>query len=66
MVGQKRKSSDNGSQKKRQAISFVTKVAIIKKIDAGKYHVSFARFFHMPPSTVNTIYKQKDRILQHV
>ena len=64
MVGQKRKSTnDSGSQKKRQAISFEMMVAIIRKIDAGEKHVNVARFFQMPPSTVNTIHKQKDRIL---
>ena len=63
MVGQKRKSTnDSGSQKKRQAISFEM-MAIIRKIDAGEKHVNVARFFQMPPSTVNTIHKQKDRIL---
>ena len=38
----------------------------IKKIDAGEKHVSVARFFQMPPSTDNRIYKQKDRISEYV
>ena len=67
MVDQKRRStSDSCSPKKRQAISFETKVAIIRKIDAGEKHANVARFFLMSPSTVNTIYKQKDCILEHV
>ena len=66
MVGHKHKStSDSGSQKKQQAISFETKVAIIRKIDAGEKHVNVACFFQKSPLTVN-IYKQKDHILEHV
>ena len=51
---------------KRSGKPSETKVAIINKIDAGKKHVSVARFFQVPPSNVNTIYKQKDSILEHV
>ncbi|XP_068234250.1 putative CENPB DNA-binding domain-containing protein 1 [Palaemon carinicauda] len=67
MVGEKRKaSSETGSAKKRQAISFETKVAIIKKLGTGKKMVSVARAYNLNRSTVGTIYKQKDRIMEHV
>uniref|UniRef100_A0A3Q1CCE3 HTH CENPB-type domain-containing protein n=1 Tax=Amphiprion ocellaris TaxID=80972 RepID=A0A3Q1CCE3_AMPOC len=55
-----------GSVKKRQAISFEMKVAIIKKLDAGEKMVSVARAYNMNRSTIGTIYKQKDRIMEHV
>ncbi|XP_068235465.1 putative CENPB DNA-binding domain-containing protein 1 [Palaemon carinicauda] len=64
MVGEKRKaSSESGSAKKRQAISFETKVAIIKKLDTGEKMVSVARAYNLNRSTVGTIYKQKDHII---
>ena len=67
MVGEKRKGdSDSGSAKKRQAISFETKVAIIKKLDAGEKMVNVARSYNMNRSTIGTIYKQKDCIMEHV
>ncbi|XP_068229516.1 tigger transposable element-derived protein 1-like [Palaemon carinicauda] len=67
MVGEKRKaSSESGSAKKRQAISFETKVAIIKKLDTGEKMVSVARAYNLNRLTVGTIYKQKDRIMEHV
>ncbi|XP_068246736.1 tigger transposable element-derived protein 1-like [Palaemon carinicauda] len=67
MVGEKRKaSSESGSAKKRQAISFETKVAIIKKLDSGEKMVNVARAYNLNRSTVGTIYKQKDRIMEHV
>ncbi|XP_068247804.1 tigger transposable element-derived protein 1-like [Palaemon carinicauda] len=67
MVGEKRKaSSESGSAKKRQAISFETKVGIIKKLDTGEKMVSVARAYNLNRSTVGTIYKQKDRIMEHV
>ena len=67
MVGEKRKaSSESGNVKKRQAISIETKVAIIKKLDAGEKMVNVARRYNMNRSTIGTIYKQKDRIMEHV
>ena len=58
-------SDTNGSAKKRQAISMETKVAIIKKLDNGKKIVNVARTFNMNRFTVGTIYKSKDRIMEH-
>ena len=67
MVGEKWKaSSDSRSVKKRQAISFEKKVAIITKLDAGERMVSVARAYNMNRSTIGTIYKQKDCIMEHV
>ncbi|XP_067945124.1 tigger transposable element-derived protein 1-like [Watersipora subatra] len=67
MVGEKQKaSSESGSAKKRQAISFETKVSIIKKLDAGKKMVSIAWAYNLNRLTVGTIYKQKDHIMEHV
>ena len=67
MVGEKRKgSSESGNVKKRQAISFEMKVAIIKKLDAGEKMVNVARAYNMNRSTIGTIYKQKDHIMEHV
>ena len=67
MVGKKQKAfSESGNVKKRQAISFETKVAIIKKLDAGEKMVNVARTYNMNRWTIGTIYKQKDRIMEHV
>ncbi|XP_067932973.1 tigger transposable element-derived protein 1-like [Watersipora subatra] len=67
MVGEKRKaSSESDSAKKRQAISFERKVSIIKQLDAGEKMVSVARAYNLNRSTVGTIYKQKDCIMEHV
>ncbi|XP_067944941.1 tigger transposable element-derived protein 1-like [Watersipora subatra] len=67
MVGEKRKaSSESDSAKKRQTISFETKVSIIKKLDAGEKMVSVAQVYNLNRSTVGTIYKQKDRIMERV
>ena len=64
----KRKASggSGGSVKKRQAISMETKVAIIKKIDSGEKTMNVACLFNMSSSTICTVYKNKERIKQHV
>ena len=41
-------------------------MAIIKKHDGGEKMVNVARTFMMNRSTVGTIYKSKDRIMEHV
>ena len=67
MDSKKRQASDtSGNVKKRQAISLETKVTIIKKLDSGEKMVNVARTFNMNRSTVGTIYKSKDRIMEHV
>ena len=65
MVSEKRKTmNEGGNVKKRQAISFETKVAIIKKLDAGEKMVNVTRAYNMIRSTIGTIYKQKDCIME--
>ena len=66
MVGEKRKaSSESGNVKKRQAISFETKVAIIKKLDAGEKMVNMAWTYNMNRSMIGTIYKQNFSSFTH-
>ena len=43
-----------------------TKVTIIKKLDSGEKIVNVARTFNMNCSNVGTIYKSKNRIMEHV
>ena len=43
-----------------------TKVAILKKLDSGEMTANVARAYGMNRSTVGTIYKQKDHIMEHV
>ena len=59
-------SDTSGSAKKRQAISIETKVTIIKKFDSGEKMVNVARTFNINCSTIGTIYKSKDCIMEHV
>ncbi|KAI6646210.1 hypothetical protein LOD99_9352 [Oopsacas minuta] len=67
MDSKKRKASDaSGNAKKRHAISMETKVAIIKKLDSGEKMVNVARAYSMNRSTIGTIYKCKDRVMEHV
>ena len=62
----KASSSDSGIGKKRQAIPFETKIAIIKRADDGDKKADIAREYKLSRSTVSTICQQKDRILNHV
>ncbi|KAI6658166.1 Tigger transposable element-derived protein 1-like isoform X2 [Oopsacas minuta] len=67
MDSKKRKASDaSGNAKKRHAISMETKVAIIIKLDSGEKMVNVARAYNMDRSTISTIYKCKDRVMEHV
>ncbi|XP_068226552.1 tigger transposable element-derived protein 1-like [Palaemon carinicauda] len=59
-------SGDSGSVKKRQAISMEIKVAIMKKLDRGEKMANVAGAYKLNRSTVGTIYKSKDRIMEHV
>ena len=66
MVGEKRKaSSESGNVKKRQAISFETKVAIIKKLNAGEKMVNMAWTYNMNRLMIGTIYKQNFSSFTH-
>ena len=67
MVGEKQKaSSESRNVKKQQDISFETKVAIIKKLDAGEKMVNVAQMHYMNHLMIGTVYKQKDYIMEHV
>ncbi|KAG9474251.1 hypothetical protein GDO78_004520 [Eleutherodactylus coqui] len=65
MSGAKRKGSgDAGISKKRQAITMQTK-ADIKRVERGEIS-DVARSYQMNRSTIGTILKSKDRIMEHV
>ena len=68
MSGIKRKSSGDeaGSAKKRQAITMETKVNIIKRVERGEKMADVARSYQMNRSTIGTILKNKDKIMEHV
>lgn len=51
---------------KRQTILMETKVVIIKGLDGRQKMVNVARCYKMNRSTIGTIYKNKDRIMEHV
>ncbi|XP_066457664.1 tigger transposable element-derived protein 1-like [Eleutherodactylus coqui] len=67
MSGAKRKGSDDARiSKKRQAITMQTKVDIIKRVERGEKMSDVARLYQMNHSTIGTILKSKDRIMEHV
>lgn len=65
MAGEKRKASEDSgnssSGKKRQAITMKTKVAIIKRHDAGEKMVNVTRSYKMNCS-FRTIYNKDDAV----
>ncbi|XP_043291812.1 tigger transposable element-derived protein 1-like isoform X1 [Cervus canadensis] len=68
MSGSKRKSSGDvaGTAKKRHAITMETKVKIIERVERGEKMTDVARSFNLNRSTIGTIVKNKDKILEHV
>ena len=67
MDSKKRKASDtSGSARKQRAVSMVTKVAIIKNLDNGEKMVNVARTFNINCSTIGTIYKSEEHIMELV
>nr|XP_057927184.1 uncharacterized protein LOC131128399 isoform X3 [Doryrhamphus excisus] len=64
--GKNKPSGDRDRARKRQAISMETKVAIIRKLDRGEKVANVARSYNMNHSTIWTIYKNKDRIMEHI
>ena len=68
MSGSKRKSSGDvaGTAKKRHAITMETKVKIIERVERGEKMTDVARSFNLNRSTIGTIIKNKDKILEHV
>ncbi|XP_044275311.1 tigger transposable element-derived protein 1-like [Varanus komodoensis] len=55
-----------GSAKKRQAITMETKVKIIERVERGEKMIDVARSYNMNRSTISTILKNKDKIMEHV
>jgi transposase-like protein len=67
-MSEKRKSGEivESASKKRRTITMETKVEIIKRSEKGEKMVDIARTCGMSPSTIGTIVRDKDRIMQHV
>ncbi|XP_077137820.1 putative CENPB DNA-binding domain-containing protein 1 [Ranitomeya variabilis] len=60
-------SSDTSSEsKKRKAITMEVKVDILRRSDKGETPTEIGRSLGLSRSTVATIIKDKDRILEHV
>ena len=68
MYGSKRRSNGDvaGTAKKRQAIMMETKVKIIERVERGEKMVEVVCSHNMDRSTMGTILKNKDRIMEHV
>ncbi|XP_069824074.1 tigger transposable element-derived protein 1-like [Dendropsophus ebraccatus] len=59
-------SFDASASKKRKAITMEVKLDIIKRYDKGERATDIGRSLGLSRSTVATIIKNKDRILEHV
>ncbi|XP_069815138.1 tigger transposable element-derived protein 1-like [Dendropsophus ebraccatus] len=59
-------SADASASKKRKAITMEVKLDIIKRYDKGETGTDIGRSLGLSRSTVATIIKDKDRILEHV
>ncbi|XP_069900768.1 tigger transposable element-derived protein 1-like [Globicephala melas] len=68
MSGSKCKSSSDvaDTAKVHQTIMVETKVKIIERVEQGKKIVDVACFYNMNHSTIGTILKNKDKIMEHV
>ncbi|XP_059939309.1 tigger transposable element-derived protein 1-like isoform X2 [Mesoplodon densirostris] len=68
MSGSKRKSSGDvaGTAKKRHAITMETKVKIIERVERGEKMVDVAHSYNLNRSTIGSIVKNKDKIMEHV
>ena len=67
MSGSKYKSSsDVADTKEHQTIMMETKVKIVERVERGKKIVDVACFYNMNHSTIGTILKNKDKIMEHV
>lgn len=58
--------SASGSAKKRRAIALEVKMDIIKRLEKGEKMAEVARKFNPNRSTVCTILKSKEKIVEHV
>ena len=59
-------SSDGSALKKRKAITMEVKLDIIKRSKNGKTPMNIGRLLGPSRSTVATIFKDKERIIEHV
>ncbi|XP_068398055.1 tigger transposable element-derived protein 1-like [Eschrichtius robustus] len=68
MSGSKHKSSGDvaGAAKNRQVITMETKVKIIDRVERGDKMVDVAHSYNLNCSTIGTILKNKDNIMEHV
>ncbi|TEA42103.1 hypothetical protein DBR06_SOUSAS53510007, partial [Sousa chinensis] len=66
MSGGKCKSSGDvaGTAKKRHAIIMETEVKIIERVERGEKMLSIAHSYNMNHSTIGTILKNKDKIME--
>ena len=67
MTGKRKNTGDHKDTKTkvRKPMSMERKVEIIKRFDAGEM-ADVARAFKVNRSSIGTVYKGKDRILEHV
>ena len=68
MSGSKRKSSGDvaGTAKKCQVRTMETKVKTIERVERGEKMGDITRSYNMNRSTISTILKNKDKIMEHV
>ncbi|TEA39543.1 hypothetical protein DBR06_SOUSAS11810002, partial [Sousa chinensis] len=62
----KRSGDVAGTAKKRQAITMETKVKVIERMEQGEKMVDVAHSYNMNRSTIGTILKNKDKLMEHV
>ncbi|XP_066122347.1 uncharacterized protein [Saccopteryx bilineata] len=62
----KSESSDGSASKKRKAITMEVKLDIVKRSEKGESATNIGHVLGLSRSTVATIIKDKDRILEHV
>ena len=66
MAPKRKSDAKDGSEKKRKAISMETKVDIIKRSEKGETPTNIGNLLGLSRSTVATIIKDKNRIMDHV
>ena len=66
MTPKRKSDAKDGSEKKRKAISMETKVDIIKRSEKGETPTNIGNLLGLSQSTVATIIKDKNRIMEHV
>ena len=66
MASKRKSDAQGGSEKKRKAITMETKVDIIKRSEKGETPTNIGNLLGLSRSTVATIIKDKQRIMEHV